>query len=228
MFIGLSSLNRWLGISCLDHDSLLIIKVSNQVKTFLGISLSVQFLSSLKLFINLLRTIQEIYVHLSLLSHNFSIRSMLLLREIEANRKIKRSDLGLHHALHIHHAWVLHVWVLRLHKMLHATSHHQSGVHSSCSSSHHHFLGWSSHSHSHPHLHSSSHHHLVVRVPHLCLYWLVLLDDIYRHREKTKLTTICWGLLLWLRLGWHHWRRVCHSNSLCWGTQSKFLVTVSK
>jgi hypothetical protein len=38
-------------------------------------------------------------------------------------------------------------------------------------------------------VHASSHHHLVVRVPHLCLYRLRLLDDVNRHSEETELPT---------------------------------------
>lgn len=126
MFIGLSSLDRRLGISWLDHDSLLIVKVSNKVKTFLGVSLSIQLLSSLKLFIHLLRAFKEVNVHLSLFGNNLAIRSMFLLREIEADRKIEGAHLGLHHSRHIHHSCrVLHVRVGTLHELRHASvSHH--------------------------------------------------------------------------------------------------------
>jgi hypothetical protein len=126
MFIGLSSLDRRLGISWLDHDSLLIVKVSDKVKTFLGISLSIQLLSSLKLFIHLLRALKEVNVHLGLLGNNFTIRSMFLLREIEADRKIEGTHLGLHHSRHIHHSCrILHVRVGTLHELLHAIiAHH--------------------------------------------------------------------------------------------------------
>lgn len=183
MFIGLSSLDRRLGIGGLDHDSLLIVKVSNKVKTFLGISLSIQFLSSLKLFIHLLRAFKEVNVHLSLLGNNFAIRSMFLLREIEADWKIERTDLGLHHSRHIHHSSrILHVRVGTLHELRHASiTHHECRVHASSSGSHHHFLRRSSHAH--PHVHTTAHHHLVVRVPHLSLHRIILLDDINRHRK---------------------------------------------
>lgn len=183
MFIGLSSLDRRLGISWLNHDSLLIVKVSNKVKTFLGISLCIQLLSSLKLFIHLLRALKEVNVHLCLLGNNLAIRSMFLLREVEADRKIEGTHLRLHHSWHIHHCCrILHIWVGSLHELLHTIiTHHQSRIHASSSGCHHHFLRRSSHAHSH--VHATAHHHLVVRVPHLSLHRIILLDDINRHRK---------------------------------------------
>lgn len=204
MFTGHSSLDWRLSISGLDHDSLLIVKVGYHVKTFFSVTLSVQFLSSLQLFIHLLRSFKEVDIHLSLFCHNFSIWPMLLLREVEADGQIKGTDLGLHHTLHAHHGGILHVGVRCLHELVHSwVPHHQLWVHTSCSCSHHHLLSWTAHSHAH--VHASTHHHLIVRVPHLSLNRLSLLDDIDRHCEETELPTECGSLrLLRLRRVWHH------------------------
>ena len=189
MFIGQSSLDGGLGVSRLDHDPLLIIEVGDKVKAVLGVALGIQFLSSLKLFIQLLRTLKEIYIHLGLLSYNLAIWAMLLLREVEADRQVKKTDLGLHHAGHVHHSSrVLHIDVRLLHELMHTgITHHHTGVHASCCSCHHHLLRRAAHSHSH--VHATSHHHLVVRVPHLSLHRLRLLDDVNRHSEETELPT---------------------------------------
>ena len=86
MFIGQSSLDGGLGVSRLNHDPLLVVEVGDKVEAVLCIALGIQFLSSLKLLIQLLRTLKEVYVHLGLLSYNLPIRAMLLLREVEADR----------------------------------------------------------------------------------------------------------------------------------------------
>ena len=189
MFNGQSSLNGGLGVSRLDHYPLLIVEVGDEVKALLGVALGIQLLSSLKLFKQLLRPLKEIYVHLGLLSYNLAIRAMLLLREVEPDREVKRADLRLHHAGHIHHSSrVLHVEVRLLHEVMHTgITHHHSGIYTSSCSCHHHLLSGASHTH--PHVHASSHHHLVVRVPHLCLHRLRLLDDVNRQSEETKLPT---------------------------------------
>ena len=188
MFNGQSSLNGGLGISRLDHYPLLIVEVGDEIKALLGVALGIQLLSSLKLFKQLLRPLKEIYVHLGLLSYNLAIRAMLLLREVEADREVKRANLGLHHAGHIHHSTrVLHVEVRLLHELMHTgIAHHHSGVNASSCSCHHHVLSRASHTHP---LHASSHHHLVVRIPHLCLHRLRLLDDVNRQSEETELPT---------------------------------------
>ncbi len=227
MFMGHSSLNGWLSISRLDHDSFLIVKVCYHVKTFFSVTLSIQFLSSLKFFIHLLRSFKEVYIHLSLFCHNFSIWSMLLLREIKADGQIKRTDLGLHHSLHPHNAW-LHIWVRGLHKLVHSRiPHHHAWVHSSCSCSHHHLLRWAAHSH--PHVHASSHHHLIVRVPHLSLNRLSLMDNVDRHCEETELPTESGNLLLLrLRRVWHHWGRKAPCQRTWWANLSQFMVSMSE
>ena len=191
MFIGQSSLDGWLGVSWLDHNPLLIVEIGDEVKALLCIALGIQFLSSLKLLIQLLRPFKEVDVHLGLLSHNLAIRTMLLLREVEADWEVKWTDLGLHHARHVHHcSRVLHIEVRLLHELMHAgITHHHSGVHASSCSCHHHLLSGAAHTH--PHVHASSYHHLVVWIPHLCLYRLRLLDDVNRHSEETELPTKC-------------------------------------
>lgn len=183
MFIGLSSLDWWLSVSRLDHNSLLVVKIGNQVKTFFGIALSIQFLSSLKLFIHLLRSFKEINIHLGLLCHNFAIWTMLLLREVEADREIKRTDLRLHQTWHSHHTLgVLHVWVLNLHELMHARiAHHKPRIHPCCR--HHNLLRGSGHVHAH-----LTHQHLIIGVPHLSMNWLILLNYINWHREEAKLS----------------------------------------
>ena len=150
-------------------------------------------MSSLKLFVQLLRPLKEVDVHLGLLSHNLAIRSMLLLRKVKADREVKWTNLGLHHARYVHHcSSVLHVEVRLLHELLHTwIAHNHSGVHASSCSCHHHLLRGPSHTHSH--VHASSHHHLVVRVPHLSLHRLRLLDDVNRHSEETELPTKSWS-----------------------------------
>jgi len=184
MFIGISSLDRWLSVSRLDHDSFLIIKVGNQVKAFFSVTLGIQLLSSLKLFIHLLRSFKEVYIHLGLLCHNLTIWTMFLLREVKTDGKIIRTNLWLHHTWHSHHALsALHIWVLNLHKLMHTrVAHHKARIHpSSC---HHHFLRRSSQIHAH-----LTHQHLIIRVPHLSMHRLILLNDINWHREKAKLTS---------------------------------------
>ena len=205
MFIGQSSLDRWLSVCRLDRDPLLIVEIGDKVETFFGVTLGIEFLCSLKLFVQLLRALKAVDIHLSLLCHNLSIWPMLLLREIEPNREIKRAHLRLHHALHAHESSrVLHERIWRLHKLRHSLVHHHHGRIHPGSRSHHHFLSWCAHAHSH--LHPCTHHHLEVRVPHLSLDRLSLLDDINRHGKETELATKSWTWLLWLWGRRHQWR----------------------
>lgn len=197
MFIDLPSLNWWLSICSLNHDALVFVKGSKQVKTFFGATLCIKLLSSLKLFKDLLRAFKVINVHMSLLNDNFAILSVLLLIKAEANWKIKLRSWH----LHSHHLR-LHVLVLTLHVLRHASRSHHHSLIVTCSSCHHHILARATHSHRHP----SSHHHLIVRVPHSCGHLMLgLLNNINRHSKETELTTKSRSLVLRLRRRGHHW-----------------------
>jgi len=219
-----SSLNGGLSVGLLNHDSLLIVGLHKHREALLSVTFSVELLSSLHLFVDLLRSFQEVNVHLSVLSHYLTIMAMLLLRESETDRKVKWASSLLHQPLPRHstlHHRNLHVGILLL--LLHvlgcpSTSAHVKARWLNSHATHHHLLP----THGHP----SAHHHLIVRVPEpgRCGLLLRLLHHVHGHAEETEGATSesSHGRVL---LG-HHWRHA--PNHGLRGDHAKFVVTVGE
>jgi hypothetical protein len=70
-----------------------------------------------------------------------------------------------------------------------------------------------------------AHHHLIVRVPHLPMHGLILLDYVNRHGEEAKLPSE--GRLLLMRSRRHHWRRPTSCDQrIGWSDVPDFVLTM--
>lgn len=217
-----------LSLNFLNKYLALLVKIHENAQTILGVSFRIQLLSSVDLIYCALRTIHKVEIHKCNSGDNLTVHLVLhLLRELEAERHIKRIMNGLHKARHhhagrtLHHLGNLrHSWVSHHHLLLH--KHFLSGLNS------HVFVLWL----------SMRHHHLgILRSPpyslitsHASCGKLLLLHHLNWHLIASiwihvrRLATAHLHLRRCHHLDWlmRHWSLLSHC------LLSQFVLTVSK